>query len=397
MSPVRRSCVVLAWLVVASVLTACEGSAQAGTASRPAAATELPALSDREWAALVLSLSEEGGFFDTDNLISNEGSYLHAVGPLRRLRGGAYIGVGPDQNFSYVAAARPAVAFVVDIRRDNLLHHLLLRGLLALSANRAEYLSRLHGRAIPEDVPVWNDRSLEDILNRIDALPVDEPVVRATRQAVDSILRGLPLPINDADHATIERFHAEFIQQGTRLRFRTFGRPPRPCYPTYRQLLLETDALGQEASFVAREEDFRIVKKLSVRNLIVPVVGDLAGPRALAAIGRWLQEHGVGVGAYYTSNVEDYLWRGGLYGRFIENVRALPWLDEGLIVRSYFGGSPLLPPPPRPSATGPGALAYCSVQLTQPVGALLDVMTANPAVRPLSYARVISAGLQSPR
>ena len=67
---------------------------------------ELPALSDSAWAALVLSLSEEGGYFDTDNLISNERSYLHVVGPLRRMRGGAYLGVGPDQSFSYLAAAR---------------------------------------------------------------------------------------------------------------------------------------------------------------------------------------------------------------------------------------------------------------------------------------------------
>src|SRR5215207_7700196 len=91
-------------------------------------AAQAPALSDSAFAALVARLSEPGGYFDTDNLISNESSYLHAVGRLRALRGagptGAYVGVGPDQNFSYIAAARPKVAFIVDIRRDNLLQHL---------------------------------------------------------------------------------------------------------------------------------------------------------------------------------------------------------------------------------------------------------------------------------
>src|SRR5262245_21197652 len=71
------------------------------------------------FAAHVASLSEPGGYFDTDNLISNERSYLDVVPELRKraVRGGVYIGVGPDQNFSYIAAIRPDAAFIVDVRR----------------------------------------------------------------------------------------------------------------------------------------------------------------------------------------------------------------------------------------------------------------------------------------
>ena len=382
-------------LLVALALTACEGRAQIGAAA-PSRQATVQALTDAEWGALVLSLSEDGGFFDTDNLISNEGSYLHAVGPLRAVAGGAYIGVGPDQNFSYMAAARPAIAFVVDIRRDNLLHHLLLRALLALSSNRAEYLARLHGRALPENPRAWDERALADILARIDSLRLDPTAMRATRAAVDSVVRALPLPLTDADLAAIERFHRAFIDAGPSLRFVTFGRPPRPCYPTYRQLLLETDAGGRPASYLATEGDFRRVKALSASNLIVPVVGDLAGGHALTAIGTWLRKRAVAVGAYYTSNVEDYLWREGVYPRFVANVRALPWAHDGLIVRSYFGGSALIPPPPPPVATGPGALAYCSTQMAQPVEAFLTAMDAH-AARPRTYEQVISAGVLDPR
>ena len=94
-------------LFCALTLTACDGRAQVAT-SRGAspALLELPALADSAWGALVLSLSEEGGYFDTDNLISNERSYLHVLAPLRRLEGGAYVGVEPDQSFSYLAATR---------------------------------------------------------------------------------------------------------------------------------------------------------------------------------------------------------------------------------------------------------------------------------------------------
>ena len=97
------------------------GSGLASAAPLDAQALEL-ARADTTFAALVERLSESGGYFDTDNLISNESSYLHVMGALREIgvRGGAYIGVGPDQNFSYIARIRPSIAFIIDIRRDNL-------------------------------------------------------------------------------------------------------------------------------------------------------------------------------------------------------------------------------------------------------------------------------------
>jgi hypothetical protein len=82
------------------------------------------------FADRIAALSEPGGYFDTDNLVSNEASYVRVVPELvqRKVRGGAYIGVGPDQNFTYIAATRPSIAFILDIRRDNMLLHLLFSG-----------------------------------------------------------------------------------------------------------------------------------------------------------------------------------------------------------------------------------------------------------------------------
>src|SRR5437762_12116713 len=90
-------------------------------AGAPAAASR--AQSPSPFAAQIAALSEPAGYFDTDNLISNERSYLQVLQDLRRrnVRGGAYIGVGPDQNFTYIAEIRPTIAFIVDVRRDNLL------------------------------------------------------------------------------------------------------------------------------------------------------------------------------------------------------------------------------------------------------------------------------------
>src|ERR1700730_18030138 len=109
------------------------------------------------FASRIAPLSERGCFYDIDNLNSNERSYLHVVPALREagVTGGAYIGVGPDQNFSYIAQVKPAIAFIVDLRRDNLLLHLLFKALFSMSDTRAEYLSLLFGRPIPAPASEW--------------------------------------------------------------------------------------------------------------------------------------------------------------------------------------------------------------------------------------------------
>src|SRR6185503_11036030 len=87
-----------------------------GIATRAAQLARLPA--DTSFAGTVARLSEAPGYFDSDNLISNETSYLHAVSKLREVgtSGGVFVGVGPDQSFSYIAAVKPTTAFMIDIR-----------------------------------------------------------------------------------------------------------------------------------------------------------------------------------------------------------------------------------------------------------------------------------------
>src|SRR5690349_1833274 len=57
-------------------------------------------LTAAEFSRLSRELSEEGGYFFSDNFTSNETSYLHIVDKLRQnsAPGGAYLGVGPEQN-----------------------------------------------------------------------------------------------------------------------------------------------------------------------------------------------------------------------------------------------------------------------------------------------------------
>ncbi len=322
---------------------------------------------DTTFAFRVERLSEPGGYFDTDNLISNEASYLHVLEEMRELdvTGGAYIGVGPDQNFSYIAQIRPHIAFIIDIRRDNMLLHLIFKALFELAANRIEYLSLLFARPPPSGLGNWDAADIARLVAHIDSTPMSEKVLEAVRGRVDSVIGGFGVPLSDDDWATVDRFHRTFIDAGLSLRFHSAGRAPQFYYPTYRQLLLETDRSGREASYLVREADFQFLKRIHGRGLVIPVVGDLSGEHALQAIGRFLAGRGERVSAFYTSNVEFYLFRNGSFGRFVENVEALPRDGRSVVIRSVFnrafGG--------RLPESVPG---YYSTQLFQLLDSLVD-------------------------
>ena len=285
---------------------------------------------------------------------------LHLAG---QHRGGVYIGVGPGQNFSYIAHLRPSMAIVIDIRRENLLLHLLFKALFAEARGRVEYLAMLTGRPTPPLLADWTPRAIEEIVEYIDRVgPLPDTDLRATRARLTRVIDGFGVPLTNGDRATIERFHRRFIAEGLSLQFNTSGRPPQYDYPNLRTLLLEVDRHGTRRSHLASEDDFQFVKRLQRDDRIVPVVGNLSGDTALMAIARFLSQSDLKVAAFYTSNVEDYLFRDGRFPDFIENLHRLPRLPDGLIVRSVFrsGGAGV--------ARLPG---YNSASVTQPIDTLV--------------------------
>ena len=336
---------------VCSGALACRGretAAAAATSATPSAALVTPA-AESSFARLVRQLSESGGFFDSDNIISNETSYLHVINGLRRLgvHGGVYVGVGPDQNFSYVAAIRPSIAFMLDIRRDNLFEHLLFKALFSMSRNRVEYLCLLFGKPVPHDVAAWRNRSIDDAIAYLDSTRTDSGVVRATQRTVNAKIAAYGLALSETDLQVADRYRAQFVAEGLDVRFSSLNRNNRSSYPDLRSLILETDRSGRRASFLASDEAFQYVKSMQDRDLIVPVVGDVAGEKAVRAIANYAAAHGLTISAFYISNVEQYLMRDGLFSRYAENLKLLPRDARSVIIRSYFGrfgGHPLTVP-----------------------------------------------------
>jgi hypothetical protein len=293
------------------------------------------------FAELIAKLSEPGGDFGGDNLISNEQSYLRVLPALARggVTGGAYLGVGPDQNLSYIAQVKPAIAFIIDIRRDNLLLHLLFKAIFSVSPTRIEYLCALTGRAPPVKTDTWTDASIDKLSDYIDAAHVlGQAEQRTLSGRLDAAMKaaGSGFTLWAADLQRIHEFHDTFIQSGLALVFAARGRPPSFYYPSLRTLLTETDGAGHRASFLAVESSYQFVRNLEARDLIIPVVGDVSGPHAMAAIATEMTARGTPLSAFYVSNVEQYLYQDGRFPAFVANLRRLPRTDRSTVIRSIF-------------------------------------------------------------
>ena len=290
------------------------------------------------FASQIASLSEPAGYFDTDNLISNERSYLQVVPELRQrnVRGGAYLGVGPDQNFTYIAQIKPRIAFMVDIRRDAMMQHLMFKALFMMSRNRVEYLSNLFARPLPKDHKKWGDRPIRDFIDYFDRTPLDQRLSDRLAAEVRKRIASFGLQLSQRDIETIDEIYQAFYTDCLEVRYTIRDRPTGRFFPAYRDLLLEKDLEGRHRNYLATEADFQVVKNLQDHNLIIPVTADLSGPQAVKAVGAFLKEINEKVSALYVSNVEFYLWRYDTMSKFVENLKALPIDDSSVIIRSYF-------------------------------------------------------------
>lgn len=329
---------------------------------------------DSSFGALVARLSEPGGYFDSDNIITNEASYLQIASQLEKqhVHGGVYIGVGPDQNFSYIALIRPSIAFMLDIRRDNLLEHLLFKSYFEVARNRLEYLCLLLGKPAPSDIDKWTGRPMQEVLAYIGGTKVDSAFVAGTRRASNARIDRYGVPLDPRDRQVIDRYRSIFVSDGLDVRYSSLGRNNRNNYPSFARLMLETDRAGRQLSYLADETAYQFVRSMQLRDRIVPVVGNVAGDKAVKAIAQYAAEHHENVEAFYLSNVEQYLMtREGGFDDYARNVKLLPHDSSGVIIRSYFGGFTMAHPLYVPSA------GNLSASMIEPIDSFLRAFAAG--------------------
>ncbi len=326
-------------LAFAAIAFAATGAFQ----ERAAPLASLPErLSDSAFWALVTESSEPDGYFRSDNLVSNELTFQHVIPELLDLLppGGVYLGVGPDQNFTYIAALRPRIAFIIDIRRGAMLQHLMYKAMIELSRDRADFLATLFSRPRPGGLD--SATSVNDLMTAFGAVAPDSALfARNLRLITEHLTLAHGFGLTPDDIAGIEYVHGAFFVDGPALTYSfgsgnngwRFGR----AMPSYAELMIESDGEGIQRGYLANEFNFAALRAMHQRNLIVPVIGDFAGPKAVRAVGAYLKRHGATVSAVYTSNVEQYLFQSpDAWRRYYENVATLPMTDKSTFLRAVF-------------------------------------------------------------
>ena len=296
-------------------------------------------LTDQEFWKLVTESSEADGFFQSDNLVSNELTLQHIIPEMVKGRapGGVYLGVGPDQNFTYIAAMRPRAAFIVDIRRGAMLQHLMYKSLFEMAEDRADFLSLLFSRPRPAGVAA--DATPIQLLEAFYPVATDSTLYWRTLKAIDDLLtKQHAFVLSKDDLEGIAFVYTSFFLGGPDISYnygQGFGR--NRGMPSFADLMIATDAEGVNRGFLGNEEQYAVVRQMHLRNLIVPVVGDFAGPKAVRAVGEYVRSHGAVVSAIYTSNVEQYLFREmHKWRQYYENVATLPIDSSSTFVRAVF-------------------------------------------------------------
>ncbi len=289
----------------------------------------MPSVPISEFVRWVRELSEDGGYFRDDSFTSNETGYLHVMGKLGTLgvRGGAYVGVGPEQNFSYIAKIRPEIAFVVDIRREMLIQHLMYKAIFHHARDRAAFMALLFSKEASD-----SGRSLADLLDAIAAGAATHERFTANLATIrETIEIAFQFPLAPSEAQSLEHVYRAFWQAGPAI---SYG----PGFARLRDLLLESDLDGKQASFLANEADYAFVRSLHQDNRVIPLVGDFAGASALAGVAEFLAQQGIALSAFYTSNVEEYLFQDRTFGKFADNVGKFAISDRSVFVRSLRGG-----------------------------------------------------------
>jgi hypothetical protein len=309
-------------------------------------AQSLPSrLTDRELWQLNADFSEPNGYFRSDNFVSNETGFQFVIPELKTLvrPGSVYLGVGPEQNFTYIVALQPKIAFIFDIRRGNMIAHLMYKTLFETSADRAEFLSKLFSR--PRPAGLGDSATAQQLFDAYLGAKPDSALFRRNLAAIkEHLTKTHAWAMNDSDSKLMDYTYSAFFGGGPELNYNF--RPGYATYgrgfggfgmPSYATLQTVTDADGRNWGYLATEANFRWMKDFESKNLLVPIVGDFAGPKAIRSVARYLREHDAVVGAIYTSNVEQYLFQDAVADRYYRNVATLPLDDGSTFIRSIGG------------------------------------------------------------
>jgi hypothetical protein len=319
-------------------------------ATMPQAAGLPGQLGDAEFWRIFTEFSEPGGSYPYENFVTNEETIQDILGVLTKVTkpGGVYLGVGPEQNFTYISGLKPKMAFIFDIRRQNAIEHFLYKAIFEMSPTRADFVSHLFSIKTTEKVPPT--ARANGLFLAFEGLKGDRAYYTQNLTAIKNNLSKHAFALSRDDLQKIEYIYDVFFRAGPQIDYKfesSFPSNMAPA-PNYIQAMTDTDADKKAWSFLASEENYQVVRDLQMKNLLIPIVGDFAGPSAVRKVGDYVRQRNGIISAFYVSNVENYLGGPGSaeqapageesLQRFYQNVASLPVDSTSLLIR--FVGSP---------------------------------------------------------
>jgi hypothetical protein len=328
----RFGCVILAILICGILLPA---------AAAPQTTTLPAQITDAEFWRIFTEFSEPGGNYPYENFVTNEETIQDVMPVLTTVTrpGGVYLGVGPEQNFTYISGVKPKMAFIFDIRRQNAIEHLMYKAIFEMSPTRADFVSHLFSIKTTDKVP--ETARANGLFLAFDGSKGDKAFYTQNLTAIRNNLSKHKFALGSEDLQKMEFIYDVFFRAGPQIDYKfesAFPAGMAPA-PNYIQAMTDTDADKKAWSFLASEENYQVVRQLQMKNLVIPIVGDFAGPSAIRKVADYVGQHQAIVSAFYVSNVEYYLGTAAGRGndatvqRFYQNVATLPMDSSSLFIR----------------------------------------------------------------
>jgi hypothetical protein len=296
-------------MITVLVSTALLGFVSLGSPAPQTTSTLPTRLTDAEFWRIFTEFSEPGGNYPYENFITNEETIQDIMPVLTKVTqpGGIYLGVGPEQNFTYIAGVKPRMAFIFDIRRQNAIEMLMYKAIFELSPTRSDFVSRLFSIKTTDKVPTT--ARVNSLFLAIDGLKGDKAYYTQNLAAIKNNLARHRFTLSAEDLEKVSYIYDVFFRAGPAIDYTFASAFPQGMAPApnYIQAMTDTDADKRAWSFLATEENYQFVREMHLRNAIIPLVGDFAGTKAIQSVAKYLKQHNAKVSAFYVSNVEAYL------------------------------------------------------------------------------------------
>lgn len=253
-----------------------------------------------------LSTEVEPSNYQLDCFVTNELAYNDVlVECLPTGTTGAYVGVGPCQNLTYIGALRPRLAFVVDARIDNLLEHLMFKLLFERAETPAEYLGLLLSRDLGSSHAVGSEP--EAVVAAVEKCPVSPELFRTNLAWLRTEMSDR-WPLTDLHRNRIDRLYGEFFRRQldiTNVDAETTENLDEIA--NLRDVISARTSHGINLHFLTDAERYAVVRQLQRDDRVIPLLGNLGSGETTDRINELLRAYGESISTFYVSNIEEHV------------------------------------------------------------------------------------------